>query len=43
METLDKNTLDLNDSSSSKVTEMYLPFWIRFFGALKMEHLTLKL
>jgi hypothetical protein len=30
---LDKNILDLGDISSSRGTEMYLPLWLRIFGA----------
>jgi predicted dinucleotide-binding enzyme len=30
---LDKNILDLGDISSARGTEMYLPLWLRIFGA----------
>ena len=33
METSDKNILDLGDSSSARGTEMFLPVWLRIFGA----------
>jgi hypothetical protein len=28
-----KNIFDLGDISSARGTEMYLPFWLRIFGA----------
>jgi 8-hydroxy-5-deazaflavin:NADPH oxidoreductase len=32
METSDKNIMDLNNISSARVTEMYLPLWLRILG-----------
>ena len=39
----DKNIIDLGDITSARATEMYLPLWLRIFGAKKWGHLISKL
>ena len=40
---LDKNIFDLGDISSARGTEMYLPLWLRFFGALNNGAFNIKI
>jgi len=37
-----KDILDLGDISMSRGTEMYLPLWLRMYGALQTPHFSIK-
>ena len=39
----DKNILDLGDITAARGTEMYLPLWLRIWGATKNGSFNLKL
>jgi predicted dinucleotide-binding enzyme len=39
----DKNILDLGDISSARGTEMYLPLWLRIFGATNSGAFNIKI
>lgn len=39
----DKNILDLGDISSARGTEMYLPLWLRIFGAMNRGAFNIKI
>ena len=38
----EKNIVDLGDITSARGTEMYLPLWLRIFGAKKMGACNIK-
>lgn len=38
-----KNVIDLGDISNARGTEMYLPLWVRLYGALKSADFNLKI